>query len=147
MNNQKFKIVLLGVFFLAAAGMMYHATSSDEELRNINVKIEETRDGTWRVRDINGNNQGRMKVNRKDKISWHALGSDMVFTFSENVDDYFDFEDGMFEDGQSQRIERSKRLRVTLKDNAPKDTLVYEVYVAEADTYVVGNSPPVLIIQ
>ena len=147
MNNQNFKIIALGVFFLATVGMMYHVTSTNTELRNINVQIEETNDGTWRVRDINGTNKGRMNVNRKDKIAWQAKGSEMIFTFSENVDKYFDYEEGLFEDGKSQRIDRSKKLRVTLKDGAPQDTLVYEVYVTEADTFVVGNSPPVLIIQ
>jgi hypothetical protein len=38
-------------------------------------------------------------------------------------------------------------LRVTLKSDAPSDTLIYQVYVVEADTFVIGNSPPKVIIN
>ncbi len=140
--------LFLGGFFLISAGLLINSSVNENILKTINVKIE--KDNTsdiWRVRDNEGNNRGTLRVNKKDKINWQAMGSDMIFTFSKDVDRYFDYSDEMFEDGKSQEISKNNKLRVTLKDNAPKDTLVYEVYVVEADTFVIGDSPPKLVIN
>jgi len=123
-------------------------TIAEDSMRTVNVKIEEdNRDNKWRVRDNLGVNRGTINVKKLDKINWQAKGSDMVFTFSKDVGQYFDFEEGLFSDGKNQEISKSKMLRVTLKSDAPSDTLIYQVYVVEADTFVIGNSPPKVIIN
>jgi len=123
-------------------------TIAEDSMRTVNVKIEEdNRDNKWRVRDNAGVNRGTINVKKMDQINWQAKGSDMVFTFSKDVNQYFDFDDGLFSDGRNQEIAKSKKLRVTLKSDAPSDTLIYQVYVVEADTFVIGNSPPKVIIN
>jgi len=140
-----FGLILLVLIF---TDIGINMTIAEDTLRTVNVKIEEDRnDNTWRVRDNEGKNRGTMKVKRMDTINWQAKGSDMVFTFSKDVNQYFTFDEEMFKDGKSQELTESKKLRVTLKSDAPQDTLVYQVYVVEADTFVVGDSPPKVIIN
>lgn len=147
MKNKSTLFVLLSCLFSVTTGLIIFGKSGGSMLATENVKIQKDRDGTWRVRDNEGYNKGKMVLQRNDKINWQAHGSAMEFRFRQNVDAYFTFDDGLFEDGQTQMIEDNKKLRVTLKSDAPRDTLVYDVYVVEADTFVVGNSPPVLIIR
>lgn len=112
------------------------------------VKIVKDEDSNiWRVRDKDGKNKGTLKVKKKDKIEWQAKGSNMVFTFPDSMDSYFDHEEGQFEEGYSQEIEDGKKLTLTVKPDAPTDTLEYQVFVVDADTFVIGNSPPKVIIQ
>ncbi len=143
------KIILffaLAVFSFATLGFVFHAESVDGMLRTFNVKIEKSEDGTWRVRDNEGRNKGTLSVARGDVINWQAKGSDLVFIFSEDVDNYFEYEENMFADGRTQKILNNKKLRLTLKDDAPQGLLPYEVYVTSESKSVVGNSPPRLII-
>jgi len=138
-------LVVVVVIFAAKDITM---TIAEDSMRTVNVKIEEdNRDNKWRVRDNAGVNRGTINVKKMDQINWQAKGSDMVFTFSKDVNQYFDFDDGLFSDGRNQEIAKSKKLRVTLKSDAPSDTLIYQVYVVEADTFVIGNSPPKVIIN
>lgn len=137
-------VAVLGIF---ATGMLNHNVAMEQPLVTHNVKIEKTNDGTWRVRDNNGRNKGSMGVSAGDQIFWQAKGSAMVFIFSSEVGEYFEFDEGVFSDGKSQRIRRNKKLRVTIKEGAPKGDLVYEVFVLKDDKTVIGNSPPKLIIR
>lgn len=140
-------ITAMAVLCIFATGMLYHSSETEQPMVTHNVKIEKTNDGTWRVRDNNGKNKGAMDVSEGDQIYWQAKGSDMVFIFTSEVGSYFEFDEGVFSDGKSQRIKRNKKLRVTIKEGAPKGDLVYEVYVLKDDKTVIGNSPPKLIIQ
>lgn len=147
MNRKSIYILVLAAFFIASAGLIFIAPSGSI-LSTMSVKIEKDKDtGIWRVRDKKGRNKGTMNVNKKDKIEWLAKGSDMVFTFSEPVQTYFEVEEGQFNDGVSQKVGRDKKLKLTVKASAPSDTLIYQVYVVAADTFVVGNSPPKIIIK
>lgn len=141
-------VMTLSLSAMVVGGMIVNMTFSGNVMKIINVKVEyDNRDNTWRVRDNEGQNRGTLKVKRKDNISWHAKGSEMIFTFSENVDRYFEYDEGLFEDGTSQVVADDKKLRLTLRDDAPQDTLIYQVYVMDADTFVIGNSPPRVIIN
>ena len=143
MNNKLIIIITLFLFVGSTASLGF-----EHLLATINVKIQkDNRDNTWRVKDNRGNNKGTIVSSRKDIINWQTIRSEMIFTFSEGVDAYFTYEDGLFEDGRSQRVEADKKLRLTVKEDAPQDTLEYTVYVVIADTFVVGNSPPKLIIR
>lgn len=140
--------LFLGGFFIVSAGLLINSSATENILQTINVKIEKDKTSdVWRVRDQEGNNRGTLKVNKKDKINWQAMDSDMTFRFSKDVNEYFEFSEDMFEDGKTQDISKNDKLRVTLKDDAPQDTLIYEVYVVEADTLVIGDSPPKIIIE
>lgn len=139
--------IILGIIFIVVSGFIYNSSIPAKMLKTLNVKIEKSSDNTWRVKDNNGNDKGVMKVNKKDKISWHANGSEMVFIFSKDIKEYFDFEEGLFEDGRTQKVDNNKKLQVTLKPDAPAGELVYEVYVVDAVTSVIGNSPPRIIIR
>ncbi|WP_440998530.1 hypothetical protein [Fodinibius sp. SL11] len=145
--NKIILLFVLAVFSFATIGFVFHAESVDGMLRTFNVKIEKTDDGTWRVRDNNGRNKGTLSVERGDTINWQAKGSDLVFIFSKEVENYFEYEGSMFEDGRTQKILNNKKLRLTLKEDAPQGLLPYEVYVITEGKSVVGNSPPRLIIN
>lgn len=147
MKHKLTRLLLLGAFFITTAGLVYFTDLPANLFKTEEVKIQEDSDGIWRIRDKDGSNKGTMHINKKDKIAWLAHGSDVEFRFHKNVHDYFIFDEGLFEDGNTQMISNNKKLRVTLKENAPADTLIYDVYVVEADTFVVGNSPPKLIIR
>jgi hypothetical protein len=143
MNFKLFPTIALILLMGTTAGLGY-----EHLLDTINVKIQkDNRDNTWRVKDNEGNKRGTLITSPNDKINWQTIGSEMVFTFPVEVDAYFTYDEGLFEDGRSQRVEANKKLRLTIKENAPQDTLVYTIYVVAADTFVVGNSPPELIIK
>ena len=146
-TNKIILIFVLAVFSFVTIGLVSHTESVDGMLRTFNVKIEKSEDGTWRVRDNNGRNKGTLSVERGDVINWQAKDSDLVFIFSDDVDSYFEYEGNMFEDGRTQKISKNKKLRLTLKDDAPQGLLPYEVYVISESKSVVGNSPPRLIIN
>lgn len=146
-TNKIILIFVLAVFSFVTIGLVSHPESVDGMLRTFNVKIEKSEDGTWRVRDNNGRNKGTLSVERGDVINWQAKDSDLVFIFSDDVDSYFEYEGNMFEDGRTQKILKNKKLRLTLKDDAPQGLLPYEVYVISESKSVVGNSPPRLIIN
>jgi hypothetical protein len=145
-TNRIISFFALAVFGFVTIGLVFHADSVDGMLRTFNVKIEKSDDGTWRVRDNNGRNKGTLSVERGDVINWQAKGSDLVFIFSKDVGRYFEYAENMFEDGRTQKIANSKKLRLTLKNDAPQGLLPYEVYVLTESKSVVGNSPPRLII-
>jgi len=146
-TNKIILIFVLTVFSFVTIGLVSHTESVDGMMRTFNVKIEKSEDGTWRVRDNNGRNKGTLSVERGDVINWQAKDSDLVFIFSDEVDSYFEYEGNMFEDGRTQKILKNKKLRLTLKDDAPQGLLPYEVYVISESKSVVGNSPPRLIIN
>ena len=147
MKNKSTLVVILALLFTITSGFLVETEPVDALFATENVKIQKDRDGIWRIRDKNGRNKGKMQVGRKDKIYWQAHGSAMEFRFHKNVDAYFNYDDGLFADGKTQMIKNNKKLRLTLKNDAPQDSLVYDIYVVDADTFVVGNSPPVLIIR
>ena len=144
MKNKILGILLISTV-LVISGFV---ASSDGLLVTINVKIQQDNsDDTWRVKDNEGRNMGTIVSSKRDVINWQTIGSDMIFTFPSNFRDYFVVEEGQFANGNSQRVEANKKLRLTIKADAPADTLTYEVYVVDADEYVIGNSPPKVIIQ
>jgi len=141
-------MLLIVVLISGSAGLISTSDSLNKMASTVNVKIMMDKDtGIWRIRDKAGNNKGTMKISKKDKIYYLATGSDTRFIFSKHVDKYFTYDDGLFKDDSTQFLAKNKRLRLTIKDTAPQDTLVYQIYVIDADTFVVGNSPPKLIIR
>lgn len=143
--------LILAAVFTVTAGMIVHVGNDvpGDNRATINVKVEKTSDGTWRVRDSNNNNVGTLRASKNDKIFWDVKGSNMIFSFPENFDvnDYFIVEEGMFADGRSQYIEDNQKLRLTVKADAPSTEVEYNVWVESERKLVIGNSPPVLIIR
>ncbi|NGP76107.1 hypothetical protein G3570_05660 [Balneolaceae bacterium YR4-1] len=142
--------IIFTLLFSVTAGMVYYDFDAGEMLATINVRIQEdNQDNTWRVKDNEGRNMGTINANRNDsdQINWLTVGSDMVFTFDKDVNRYFEFEEGLFEDGYTQRVEANKRISLTVREDAPADTLIYNVFVISAEKYVVGNSPPKVVIR
>lgn len=150
MSRKPFYLVVLTLFFVAAAGMIYHTStlsSENEDLATENVKIVKDNDDIWRVRDTkNNSNRGVMRVRSADRIFWQPQGSRVQFQFHKNATDYFEYDEGLFEDGRTQIVDNNDMLRVAIKESAPRDSLVYDVYVYADDAYVVGSSPPVMIV-
>lgn len=150
MKNNPLKIILAIVIFATTIGMVYHDIGADELLAVINVKIQkDNQDNIWRVRGTEEENMGTINANKgtKDQINWQSVGSAMVFTFDKDINRYFEFDEGLFQDGYTQRLDANKKLRLTVREDAPQDTLIYNVFVIQAEKYVVGNSPPKVVIQ
>jgi hypothetical protein len=146
--------IVLASVFVVTAGMAFYESNTDdtpvldEEARaTINVRIEQDNEGVWRVRSLNGRSQGTIRSTANDRINWQIRESDVEFTFYGNVDDYFEYDEGMFQNGNSQKISRGGVFSVRIKEDAPKGMLVYDVRIGDSDEFVVGNSPPVLIIR
>ncbi|MDZ7692838.1 MAG: hypothetical protein U5K69_17210 [Balneolaceae bacterium] len=104
-------ISLLSLLFIGSAGLIAQEKNGIENpMRTLNVHIAEDNDGVWRIRDNRGRGHGTIKAKKADQIFWTTRKSAMVFTFPKGVDAYFDFDEGMFEDGRSQRIEANKEI-------------------------------------
>lgn len=140
-------ILSMVVLFILSAGMISNEADIDNMYATINLRIQKDSENIWRVRDLNGNSRASFVANSSDKVQWQNRGPQVVFSFSEDVSGYFEFEEGMFEDGRSQVVEKNKNLKVTIKEDAPKGVLIYEVYVISEGKYVQGNSAPRMIIQ
>ena len=151
MNKKYIYALVISVLFSVTAGMVYHDLDSEKVLATLNVKIQkDNQDNTWRIKSNNGRrNMGTINTNRsdKDRIFWQAIGSDVYFSFNKNVNDYFDVEEGYFEDGYTQKLDANEKLRLDVLETAPEDTLSYVVFVMDAGEYVVGNSPPRIVIK
>lgn len=139
--------LILASVFVVTAGMALYESDTEEVRATINVRIEQDSEGVWRVRDLNGRSQGTIRSSADDRVNWQIRESDVEFTFYGNVDDYFEYEDGMFQDGNSQIISQGDVFSLRIKEDAPKGMLVYDVRIGDSDEYVVGNSPPVMIIR
>ena len=155
MSKKYIAAIMLTMLFIVSAGMVYldteteAKTESDDARATINLRIQEdNQDNTWRVRGNNGRNMGTINSNRadEDNINWLAIRSDMVFSFDKDVSDYFTVDDSLFTDGYTQRLNANDRLQLTVRADAPRDTLIYNVFVIDAQKYVVGNSPPKIVI-
>jgi len=138
---------ILVSIFVVTAGMAFYEANTDDARATINVRIEQDNEGIWRVRSLNGQSQGTIRSSANDRINWQIRESDVEFTFYGNVDDYFEYDEGMFQNGNSQKISRGGVFSVRIKEDAPKGMLVYDVRIGDSDEFVVGNSPPVLIIR
>ena len=155
MSKKYIAAIMLTMLFIVSAGMVYldteteAKTESDDARATINLRIQEdNQDNAWRVRGNNGRNMGTINSNRadEDNINWLAIRSDMVFSFDKDVSDYFTVDDSLFTDGYTQRLNANDRLQLTVRADAPRDTLIYNVFVIDAQKYVVGNSPPKIVI-
>lgn len=147
MLKKSILIIILASVFAVTAGMALYELNSDDTRATINVRIEPDNEGVWRVRSLNGRSKGTIRSSGKDKINWQIRKSDVEFTFYGNVDDYFEYDEGMFREGNSQKVTQGGVFSVRIKEDAPKGMLVYDVRIGDSDEYVVGNSPPVLIIR
>ena len=132
---------------IVTAGMIYNETDIDNMFATINLRIEKDSENIWRVRDLNENSMGSFYANSNDNVHWQNRGPQVVFSFAENVDAYFEYEDGIFEDGRSQVVGENENLKVMIKEDAPKGVLIYEVFVISEGKYVQGNSAPRMIIR
>lgn len=118
--------------------------------KRIDVAIQKA----WNVLDKKGHNRGRMVVKPTDTIYWHADRYPMLFRFrfenDENIDTYFEYPEGTFQDGESQKIEAEGELWVKIKDDILFDVIiVYEITILGKDQEerVTGCSEIKLIIR
>ena len=160
------KIKLFGLLVMAlvmSSCGLYSCTPTE-------VTVKEDNDGEWRIYDNDGTNQGTWIVDEGEVLTWIVTGSEMDFLFPPDMGTYFEFSDGLFTKidtvdigGESisrrfQRIEEGDSLRLELKEREIDDdydmrkppvnvAFEYDIYVVKPGKYVVGNSPPYLIIR
>lgn len=147
--KKKTKLILcMAVLFIISTGMMYKSGDLESTFAQLNVRIEKDSEDVWRVRDLNGNSRGALNASSNDRVQWqNRADGEVIFIFSEDVEDYFEFRGNMFEDGRSQTVRRNGNLQVTIKEDAPKGVLIYEVLIKDEGKFVQGNSSPRMIIQ
>jgi hypothetical protein len=162
------KVKFFGLIVIAFAVMSSCGLSSCTPSE---VTIQEDDDGEWRIYDKRNNNQGTWTVKEGDKITWVVTGSDMLFSFPLDMGTYFEFEDGFFTEIDSmntgpendprriERVDEGDTLSLIVKDReyaeveraqmekVKSDTIDYDIYVYDAEKYVIGNSPPYIIVQ
>ena len=160
-------LIRLLILFSLIFSLTFFISCKKKTTHNLTVKQDE--DGIWRVMDEKDNNKGILTVFRGDTINWHFATSTAQMGFFKDLNRYFRFERGLFDEtpadiirrfdgsrrdlgqifreSRSQFIEMEDTITLTVKDKAPADTLVYQIYIAEEDTFVVGDSPPMLDIQ
>ncbi len=139
-------------------------------------KVTITEDGEeWRLFDEEGNNQGIWNVVEGQDITWEVTGSDVIFSFPRDMRTYFRFDQDIFveidtlysgPDGNEPRLVHKvaegdslsffvRELEESQQNESEQEmqeenediTIDYDIYVMEAEKYVVGNSPPYLIIR
>ncbi|MDZ7720215.1 MAG: hypothetical protein U5K72_15475 [Balneolaceae bacterium] len=138
----------MAVLFIISSGMIYKSIDLENRYAQLNVRIEKDSEDVWRVRDLNGNSRGTLNAASNDRVQWQNRSEgEVVFTFSEDIEDYFEFSGNLFEDGRSQVVGRNGNLRVTIKEDAPRGELIYEVFIISEGKFVQGNSAPRMIIQ
>lgn len=141
-------ILSMVALFIISSGMIYINTDLESTFAQLNVRIEKDSEDVWRVRDLNGNSRGTLNASSNDRVQWQNRSEgEVVFTFSEDVEEYFEFRGNLFEDGRSQVVGRNGNLRVTIKEDAPRGVLIYEVFIMSEGKFVQGNSAPRMIIQ
>lgn len=134
--------------FIISSGMIYINVDLESTYAQLNVRIEKDSEDVWRVRDLNGNSRGTLNAASNDRVQWqNRSDGEVVFTFAEDVEEYFEFRGSLFEDGRSQVVRRNGNLRVTIKEDAPRGELIYEVFVMSEGKFVQGSSAPRMIIQ
>lgn len=144
-NNSKkiIGLVVVSIFIF----LLLFLNFCKKEMSEYNLEIADSGNNIWRVYDQEGNTRGTLEVSPNDRVNWEAVNSDLEFRFEVDVSRYFDFDEDVFMDNRTHSVRDGGELNLTIKKDAPLDTLTYHVYVASADTFVVGNSPPVIIIK
>ncbi|NBC03388.1 MAG: hypothetical protein GVY20_06750 [Bacteroidetes bacterium] len=148
MTKKASLILSMVALFIISSGMIYKNVDLESTYAQLNVRIEKDSEDVWRVRDLNGNSRGTLNASANDRVQWqNRSGGEVVFTFAEDVEQYFEFRGNLFEDGRSQVVGANENLRVTIKESAPTGELIYEVFVIDERKFVQGSSAPRMIIQ
>ncbi|MCG2589736.1 hypothetical protein [Rhodohalobacter sulfatireducens] len=148
MTKKASLILSMVALFIISSGMIYINVDMESTYAQLNVRIEKDSEDVWRVRDLNGNNRGTLNAASNDQVQWQNRSEgEVIFTFAEDVVEYFEFSGNLFEDGRSQVVGANENLRVTIKEDAPRGELIYEVFVISERKFVQGSSAPRMIIQ
>jgi len=137
------KKILIGSLVLFAIASLAASTN----FKKIKYTVKQVEDTWFVVNDDNGRPVA-IDAKRKDNIEWTAEGSDMVFQFPVELSELFTKENGEpVDDDYIIRVQDGKKLKLKVKNNAPKGEYIYSVYVTASETYAEGSSPPVMIIR
>lgn len=148
MTKKASLILSMVALFIISSGMIYINVDLESTYAQLNVRIEKDSEDVWRVRDLNGNSRGTLNAASNDRVQWqNRSDGEVIFTFAEDVEQYFEFRGNLFEDGRSQVVGANENLRVTIKEDAPRGELIYEVFVISERKFVQGSSAPRMIIQ
>ena len=112
--------------------------------KNYDLKIKKI-GNVWKV--VDGNNKTKVSVKGGDKITWLAEGSDVVFQFpSQRYLKPQAKEDSLSKDN-TKKIKNGKKLKLKIREDAKKDTIVYAIFVVKDGVFAEGGSPPRIIIN
>lgn len=135
----------ISIAFLLLFGVVSLATATNFKKIKYTVKQVEN---TWFVVNDDNGRPVAIDAERNDDIEWTAEGSDMVFQFPVELSELFTKENGEpVDDDYIIRVQDGKKLKLKVKNNAPKGEYIYSVYVTASETYAEGSSPPVMIIR
>lgn len=175
MNSRLFYLSIVLSMAMLIAGCDTDNASEDmsqaEEIESVPVRLQadeistdknlwvlrKENDTAWRIWDKCGNNLGHLLATGGDRITWNAYRSDMTFTFSRaDLAEFFqdgqqlaERENTMISENQDSlnvQVAEGDSLSVMISEDAPRERMTYEVYVAADDTLVEGGTPPVIIV-
>ncbi|HKI47668.1 MAG TPA: hypothetical protein VKA08_20225 [Balneolales bacterium] len=145
MKLKSISLIIIAMLLLTAS-VYYEGTQGNRGPDKIDLTIKKVK-GIWRVVDSHDN--ATIIVNKGDKITWHAVGSDVVFQFPHKVGKFFkpDSADDSMPDGYTKYVREGHQLKFKVRSNAPSDTVEYAIFVLQGSKFARGESPPKIIIR
>ena len=140
-------ISLLIIAMLLLTSLVYNEdTPGNHGPNKIDLTVKKI-NGTWRV--VDSHDKATIIVNKGDKITWHAVGSDIVFQFPRKVGRYFepDSTSDALSDSFTKYVKNKHQLKFKVRNEAPSDTVEYAIFVVRDSKFARGESPPRIIIK
>lgn len=100
----------------------------------------------WKVVDATNHNITKIKVKRKDTITWTVQSSNAYIQFPEKLFNPVGKEDSL-SNGYTKFLKNGKKLKLKVKDDAAPGTYEYAVFVTADGVFAQGDSPPKIIIE
>jgi len=125
----------LAVLMLMVVGV-YRASDTPNDSKDHQISIMKI-DGKWKVVDANDHKIRKIKVKRKDKVVWTAMGTDA----------YFHFIDDKLIGQNDAKVRKDKQFKATIADSVATGTYYYAVFCMADSEFATGDSPPVIIVE
>jgi len=103
-------------------------------------------DSAWKVVHVDDHKNTKVKVKKKDTITWTIQGSDAYFQFPEKLFDPADASDSLHND-YKKFLKDGKKLKLKIGSSASEGTYEYAVFCTADGSFAEGDSPPTIVIE
>ncbi len=100
----------------------------------------------WRVVDATNHTNTKVKVKKKDTITWTIKGSDAYLQFPDKLFNPVSAADSLH-NGYTKTLKDGKKLKLKVKDDAASGTYEYAVFCTADGVFAQGDSPPKIVIE